>query len=109
MDTSKYFQRYSVIPVVVKCKETGRVLNVAYMNQKALEKTIETGYVWYCSRTSQKLWKKSSESAQRLASIYADCDDNSLLIKVYQTGYACHKGRSSCFHKRIWPASESKK
>lgn len=108
MDTTKYFQRYEVIPVVVKCKDTGRVLNLCYMNQKALEKTIETGYVWYCSRSSQRLWKKSSESAQRVASIYSDCDNNSLLIKVYQSGYACHTGRSSCFHHRIWPEHSEK-
>ncbi len=104
MDISKYFQRHTLIPVVVKSKDTGKILNIAFMSQESLQKTIDTGYVWYCSRTSRKLWKKSSESAQRLVSIYADCDNDSLLIKVHQTGYACHKGKSSCFHKRIWPS-----
>ncbi len=108
MDYEKLFERYETIPVVVKSKDTGKVLNVGFMNRKSLEKTVESGYVWYCSRSSQKLWKKSSESAQRLVSIYVDCDNDSLLIKVHQTGNACHKGRSSCFHKRLWPASESK-
>ena len=106
MDYSKFFERYETIPVVVKSKDTGKVLNVGFMNQKSLEKTVETGYVWYCSRSSQKLWKKGNESAQRLVSIYSDCDGDSLLIKVHQTGNACHKGRSTCFHKRLWPASE---
>ncbi len=106
MDISIYFERYDTIPVVVKSKDTGKVLNVGFMDRRALEKTLETGYVWYCSRGSRKLWKKGHESSQRLVSIYADCDNDSLLIKVHQTGNACHKGRSSCFHNRIWPSSE---
>lgn len=108
MDFSSLFERYETIPVVVKSKDTGKVLNIGFMNSRSLEKTIETGYVWYCARSSQKLWKKGSESAQRIVSIYADCDNDSLLIKVHQTGNACHKGRSTCFHRRLWPASEHK-
>lgn len=106
MDISKYFQRYTLIPVVVKSKDTGKILNIGFMSRESLQKTIDTGYVWYCSRSSHKLWKKSSESAQRLVSIYADCDNDSLLIKVHQTGLACHKGKSSCFHKRIWSTED---
>ena len=103
MDMEKFFYRHKTIPVVVKDKNSGRVLNLAFMNRAALEKTIATGEVWYCSRTSEKLWKKGHESAQRLVSIYADCDNDSLLIKVYQTGLVCGHGKNSCFYKRIWP------
>lgn len=103
MDTGKYFKRHSVIPVVVKEKGTGKVLHISFMNRAALDRTVATGEVWYCSRSTQKLWKKSSESAQKLASIYADCDNDALMIKVYQKGMACHKGRSSCFHHKVWP------
>lgn len=106
MDTNKYFQHHSNIPVVVKDKDTGKVLHVAFMNQQALEKTIETGEAWYCSRSNGKLWKKRTEQKQTVVSIYADCDNDSLLMKVHQTGNACHKGKSSCFHRRIWPEND---
>lgn len=107
MDTSKYFEKHSLIPVVVKDYSTGEVLNIGFMNKDALEKTLSTLDVWYCSRTTHKLWKKNRESAQRLISIHADCDNDALLLRVMQTGNCCHKGHSTCFYKRIWPEEHS--
>ena len=82
---------------------TGDVLMLAYMNRESLEKTLKTGYTWFYSRSRQALWKKGETSGhiQLVRAIYADCDDDTLLIQVEQTGPACHTGRHSCFYKEL--------
>lgn len=76
---------------------------LAYMNQESLQKTLETGYTWFYSRSRQKLWNKgeSSGHVQRVLSVTADCDLDTLLIEVEQTGPACHTGSKSCFFNEI--------
>jgi phosphoribosyl-ATP pyrophosphohydrolase/phosphoribosyl-AMP cyclohydrolase len=75
---------------------------LAYMNKESLEKTIETGYTWYYSRSRQRLWNKGEESGnkQKVRAISYDCDGDTLLIKVHQTGVACHTGTYTCFSGR---------
>jgi phosphoribosyl-ATP pyrophosphohydrolase/phosphoribosyl-AMP cyclohydrolase len=72
------------------------------MNKESLEKTIETGYTWYYSRSRQRLWNKGEESGnkQKVKEISYDCDGDTLLIKVHQTGVACHTGTYTCFSGR---------
>ena len=81
----------------------GAVLMLAYMNEESLRKTLETGYTWFWSRSRQELWNKGATSGhlQKVVEIYGDCDDDTLLVKVIQTGAACHTGNRTCFFNRI--------
>lgn len=103
-DLERYFRKGELIPVIVVQHGTNEVLMLAYMNHESLEKTMETGYTWFYSRSRQKLWNKGETSGhmQRVVTIHADCDDDTLLIEVEQTGSACHTGSHSCFYKEIW-------
>lgn len=76
---------------------------LAYMNEESLQKTLETGYTWFYSRSRQKLWNKGETSGhvQRVIRIMADCDNDTLLLEVEQTGPACHTGHKSCFFNEI--------
>lgn len=88
---------------------TGEVLMQAYMNEEALTKTIETGYMHYYSRSRQKLWKKGEESGhvQEVVSLYYDCDKDAVLAGIVQTGCACHTGNKSCFFSLLSKGEEA--
>lgn len=103
LELDKYFQKSELIPAIVQEAETKEVLMLAYMNRESLQKTLETGYTWFYSRSRQELWNKGATSGhvQKIHSIYADCDDDTLLIEVEQTGAACHTGSHSCFFKEV--------
>lgn len=103
MDFDKYFVKSELIPAIIKEKSTGEVLMLAYMNRESMQKTIETGYTWFWSRSRQELWNKGATSGhlQKVVDIFADCDDDTLLITVEQTGPACHTGSLSCFFKKL--------
>jgi len=94
-----FFQKQELVPAIVQEASTGKVLMLAYMNEASLKKTMETGYTWFYSRSRQRLWQKGEESGnvQRVVSITGDCDDDTLLVKVEQTGPACHTGEPTCF------------
>ena len=98
------FDEKGLIPAVVQDAVNGRVLTVAYMNRESLAKTFETGYTWFWSRSRQELWNKGATSGhlQKVIEIYDDCDDDTLLVKVEQTGAACHTGNHSCFFTKIY-------
>lgn len=102
-DLEKYFQKSDLIPAVIQEHGTGQVLMLAYMNRESLKKTLETGYTWFWSRSRQELWNKGATSGhlQKIVSIYGDCDDDTLLVEVIQTGAACHTGSHSCFFNKI--------
>lgn len=103
MDLERYFQKSELIPCVVQEHSTGQVLMLAYMNRESLRRTLESGYTWFYSRSRQELWNKGATSGhlQRVVSLHADCDDDTLLAVVEQTGPACHTGSHSCFFKEI--------
>jgi phosphoribosyl-ATP pyrophosphohydrolase/phosphoribosyl-AMP cyclohydrolase len=86
-------------PAIVQDVNTGAVLMLAYMNDEALQKTIETRETWFWSRSRNELWHKGATSGntQRVVHIAADCDDDAILISVEPNGPACHKGTTSCF------------
>ena len=95
-----------LLPVITQDYNTKDVLMMAFMNQEAWERTRETGYVHYYSRSRNALWKKGEQSGnlQEVKEIRVDCDSDCLLIKVNQIGgAACHKGYYSCFYTRITP------
>lgn len=97
------FDAQGLIPAVVQDAQNGRVLMMAWMNRAALEKTIATGQTWFWSRSRQKFWRKgeSSGHVQVVKDIAFDCDGDTLLIQVEQTGAACHEGYRSCFFRSI--------
>ncbi|PNR96351.1 bifunctional phosphoribosyl-AMP cyclohydrolase/phosphoribosyl-ATP diphosphatase HisIE [Petrotoga olearia] len=89
-----------LIPVIVQDLD-GEVLTLGYMNKEALNKTLETRYVHYYSRSKERIRMKGETSGnyQKLKEVYVDCDNDTLLLKVDQTGPACHLGTKSCFRK----------
>lgn len=101
MDLKKYFAKAPLIPAVIQDRNSKKVLMLAYMNEESLQKTIETGYTWFFSRSRNQLWNKGETSGhvQKVISITGDCDDDTLLIEVEQTGPACHTGHETCFYQ----------
>lgn len=88
-----------LIPVVTQDANSNEVLMLAYMDEEALKLTLETNIAHYFSRSKQRIWKKGESSGhiQEVVDILVDCDDDTILLKVNQTGVACHTGRKSCF------------
>lgn len=104
MDTSNIkFDEKGLVPAVAQEAATGEVLMVAYMNQEALDKTLATGRAHYFSRSRGKLWQKGETSGnfQDVKAVYYDCDSDTVLLKVEQTGPACHTGERTCFFRRL--------
>jgi phosphoribosyl-AMP cyclohydrolase len=92
-----------LVPVVAQDANTGEILMLAYANKEAVEKTLQTGYAHYYSRSRKKLWMKGEESGnkQRVLKILVDCDADSLIYVVEQSGVACHTGNRSCFYREL--------
>lgn len=103
MDIEKFFRKGDLIPAIVQDAQNGEVLMLAYMNRESLKKTLETGYTWFWSRSRGELWNKGATSGhvQKITEMYGDCDDDTLLVKVIQTGAACHTGSRTCFFNKI--------
>ena len=97
------FDEKGLICAVAQDCESGEVRMQAYMNLEAYEKTLETGYAHYYSRSRQKRWKKGEESGhlQEVVSVSLDCDGDCVLLRVRQTGAACHTGNYSCFFNTV--------
>jgi phosphoribosyl-AMP cyclohydrolase len=93
-----------LVPAIVQDFDTNEILMLAYMNQTAWEKTLETGMATFWSRSRQSLWVKGETSGnmQEVKEIRVDCDQDAVIIKVFQRGgAACHTGYRSCFYRRI--------
>lgn len=95
------FDEKGLIPAVVQDWRSNEVLMVAYMNAESVQRTVDTGLTWFWSRSRQKFWQKGETSGhvQRVKDILYDCDQDTLLVKVEQTGPACHTGERSCFFR----------
>ena len=102
------FNADGLVPVIAQCADSGEVLMLAWMNKEALEITLKSGKVTYYSRSRQALWEKGETSGnrQQLISARLDCDSDALLLKVKQTGVACHTGERSCFFTKLYSSSE---
>ena len=101
-----------LVPAIIQDYESGEVLMMAYMDETALKKTIQTGFTHFWSRSRKKYWKKGETSGhiQEVKEILIDCDADTLLIKVIQHGPgACHTGHRSCFYRNIEGAEISSK
>ena len=88
------YKNQGLIPAIIQDFENNEVLMLAYMNNESLRKTLECGYTVFWSRSRECFWKKGETSGnlQKIKEIYYDCDEDTLLIKVIQTGPACHTG-----------------
>ena len=97
------FNKDGLVPVIAQCVHSGTVLMMAWMNNLSVKKTIETMDMYYFSRSRNELWKKGETSGnfQRLHELRLDCDNDTLLALIEQTGVACHTGVRSCFFKSL--------
>jgi len=97
------FDANGLIPAIAQQHDTGEVLMMAWMNREALLETLNKGQVCYWSRSRQAFWRKgeSSGHTQRLVSLRIDCDGDTLLCLVDQTGPACHSNRKNCFYLQV--------
>jgi len=97
------YDEQGLITTVVQDDESGEVLMVAWMNEEALRKTLETGRATFYSRSRKKLWMKGERSGhvQLVRSVRVDCDGDVLLLRVEQVGGACHLGYRSCFFREL--------
>jgi len=95
------FNEAGLIPAIAQDATSGRVLMMAWMNKEAVQHTLDTGYAHYYSRSRQAQWKKgeSSGHVQKVLDMYLDCDGDTILLKIEQTGPACHTNRASCFYR----------
>ena len=102
------FDEKGLIPAVVVDAENGKVLMMAYMNRESLKVSMEKGLTCFWSRSRQELWLKGETSGnyQHIVSITADCDRDTLLVKVEKDGPACHTGNETCFNDVIWESDE---
>ncbi len=102
------FDNNGLIPAIVQDDVTGKVLMLAYMNEEALQKTIETKETWFFSRSRKELWNKGATSGnrQKVKNIEIDCDHDAILITVNPLGPACHTGEETCF---FTPVKENSK
>ena len=98
-----FFQKGDLLPAIVQEVGTNEVLMLAYMNLGSLQRTADTGTTWFWSRSRREYWNKGATSGhvQRVVSMSGDCDGDALLIRVEQTGAACHTGAHSCFFDKI--------
>lgn len=96
------FDDRGLIPAIAQQHDTGEVLMMAWMDEESLRLTLESGWATYWSRSRGRLWRKGESSGyrQRVLAVSADCDGDTLLLRVDQTGPACHTGTASCFTDR---------
>ena len=97
------FNAHGLVPAVAYDVCSGQVVMLAYMNEESFQKTVETGYAHYYSRSRRELWKKGETSGhlQKVKSIKLDCDGDTVLLEIEQTGAACHTGNQSCFYREL--------
>jgi len=103
LEEAVVFDAQGLVCAVAQQHDSGEVLMVAWMNREALAETVASGRVCYWSRSRARLWRKGETSGQtqRLIELRVDCDGDTLLLRVDQTGVACHTGRRACFFRRL--------
>jgi phosphoribosyl-AMP cyclohydrolase len=103
-DTLAY-DAHGLVPAVAQQHDTGEVLMLAWMSREAVVQTLTTGEVTYHSRSRGERWRKGATSGntQRLMAFRVDCDADTVLVWIDQTGPACHTGRRSCFYREAAP------
>jgi phosphoribosyl-AMP cyclohydrolase len=97
------FNADGLVPAITQQYDTGKILMMAWMNEDAVRETLYTGQACYWSRSRSQIWRKGETSGQtqKLLDFRWDCDADTILLQVDQTGVACHTGRSNCFYNAI--------
>ncbi len=92
-----------LIPAVIQDIKTGDVLMLGYMNEESLKLTLESGHVWFYSRSRQELWHKGATSGNyiNVKEVYIDCDNDTILVKGEPKGLVCHTGSKTCFFQKL--------
>lgn len=108
MELSKFFKKAALIPVICQDWRDNTVLMLAYANEEALRRTMETGTAWFWSRSRQELWNKGSTSGNFIDvyEILSDCDDDTLIYRGSARGPVCHTGNPTCFYQSLWKKGE---
>lgn len=103
------YDERGLAPAIVQDAHTGEVLMLAWMNEEALRRTLETRTTWFWSRSRDEFWNKGATSGntQQVEEVLYDCDADALLVKVTPAGPACHTGHVSCFYRRVGEAPPS--
>lgn len=103
------FDAHGLVAAIVQDVADGEVRMVGYMNREALVRTIETGHVWFWSRSRQQFWRKGETSGNTLATVevLVDCDGDAILVRARPVGPTCHTGARSCFYRRLGGAGET--
>ena len=103
IQTQLNFDDRGLIPAIIQDDDTGEVLTLFYMNDEAVRRTQQSGQVWRYSRKEQRLMRKGDTSGHTLTvrSIFYDCDEDALVIRVQPKGPACHTGERSCFYRDL--------
>jgi phosphoribosyl-ATP pyrophosphohydrolase/phosphoribosyl-AMP cyclohydrolase len=102
------FDEKGLVPAIVQDDATGEVLMLGYMNAESLRRTMESGEVWFFSRSRQQLWHKGETSGNKILarSLWLDCDGDTILVKAHPTGPVCHTGSRHCFFQELTDASD---
>jgi phosphoribosyl-AMP cyclohydrolase len=97
------FDDRGLLPAVVQDADSGEVLMVAWMNLEAVQRTMIDGRTWFYSRSRREMWPKGETSGhvQHVDQLWVDCDADTVLVKVHQSGVACHTGERTCFHRKL--------
>jgi len=97
------WDEHGLVPVVIQDAHTNEVLTLAYMNEEALRRTLESKQTWLWSRSRQQLWHKGETSGhiQHVVEVRVDCDGDALVLRVHPQGPACHTGNRSCFYRGL--------
>ena len=103
MQVKPDFTKAQLLPAIVQEVGTNEVLMLAYMDEEAYNRTLESGLTWFYSRSRNEYWNKGATSGntQKVIELYLDCDLDTILIIVEQAGAACHTGAHSCFFQKI--------
>jgi phosphoribosyl-ATP pyrophosphohydrolase/phosphoribosyl-AMP cyclohydrolase len=103
------FDEKGLVPVIVQDAVSNEVLMMAWANQEAYDLMLSTGYTHFWSRSRAQMWKKGETSGhvQKIVSMHLDCDGDTLLVRVEQTGVACHTGAPTCFNETLYGSDDS--
>ena len=103
------FDEKGLIPAIIQDVDSGEVLMLGYMSEESLHRTLESGQVWFYSRSRQELWHKGATSGNylNLRAMWEDCDEDTLLLKVKPDGPVCHTGNRTCFFQQLTPETSN--
>ena len=103
------FDQAGLVPAVIQHAESGQVLMLGYMNEESLKRTLDSGLVWFYSRSRQRLWQKgeTSDNVLRVRSVTVDCDGDTILVQAEPAGPTCHTGEASCFFTPLKPSDSA--